>query len=312
MKLALGTVQFGLNYGISNSQGKVGKSQVKDILDKALSLGINTLDCAGAYGDSEQILGELINQSDFKLITKIPNISDNETSIVTYFQQSLDYLNCDKVQTLLFHAADNLITHPNKINLFQQLEQLKNNDLTTNIGVSVYSPEQLKAIHQQFPMDVAQVPINIFDQRFIPQNFLDYCAQEQIKLHARSIFLQGLLLLNENSLPKYFIPFRKKLNDFSSLAKNLACSKLTLALAILAQNSHNLKPSPHNLKHDLEYSFDVIEHIVVGVCNSLQLIEIVDAYEQAQTLAVNYEDLAALADSRLELINPSLWPDFHQ
>jgi len=306
MKLALGTVQFGLDYGISNTHGKVCKSQVKDILEKALSLGINTLDCAGAYGDSEQVLGELIDKSDFNIITKIPNLSKNETSITEYFQQSLQNLKRDKVQTLLFHSADNLITHPFKVMLFQQLNKLKNIGLVNEIGVSVYTPKQLKSIHQQFSIDVAQVPINIFDQRFIEPSFIDYCSKERIKLHARSLFLQGLLLLDENTVPEYFLPFKDKLNDFSRLAQHLSCNKLTLALAILAQNSHNLNP------HNLNDKFHVIEHIVVGVCNSIQLIEIVNAFEQAQKLAINTENLTKLADFRLELINPSLWPTSHE
>ncbi len=299
MKLALGTVQFGLDYGVSNSQGKVDKSQVKDILEKALALGINTLDCAGAYGDSEKTLGKLIANSDFKLITKIPNLSDTETSITKHFQQSLHNLKRISVQTLLFHHADNLIKHPYKIELFQQLEQLKTDRLINEIGVSIYTPEQLKNIGQQFKIDVAQVPINIFDQRFMSPNIINFCLEKNIKLHARSIFLQGLLLLDRNKTPEYFSPFKNKLNDFSCLAKKLACNKLTLALAILAQNSH-----------EHSYSSNVIEHIVVGVCNSNQLSEIVDAYEQAQKLMINYEDLTVLADPRLELINPSLWPAY--
>jgi len=305
MKLALGTVQFGLDYGISNSHGKVCKSQVNDILDKALSLGINTLDCAGAYGDSEQVLGKLINNVDFNIITKIPKLSDDETSILEYFQQSLQSLNRNKVQTLLFHSAENLINHPYKKTLFQQLIKLKQTGLVNEIGVSVYTPKQLQDIHQQFVIDVAQVPINIFDQRFIEPNFINFCVQKKIKLHARSLFLQGLLLfdgkVDENKLPEYFEPFKNKLNAFSDLAQHLACSKLTLALAIVAQNSHNI-----------QHGFHVIEHIVVGVCNSLQLIEIVDAYEQAQKLTINDENLTTLADSRLELINPSLWSTSHQ
>ena len=89
MKLALGTVQFGLNYGVSNLQGQVNKSQVQEILEQALSLGINTLDCAPVYGNSEQVIGQSIADSNFNIITKIPALSNEQDSLLEYFEQSL-------------------------------------------------------------------------------------------------------------------------------------------------------------------------------------------------------------------------------
>ena len=293
MKLALGTVQFGLNYGVSNQQGQVSKTQVQEILAQALSLGIKTLDCAAAYGESEHVLGEVIANSNFNIITKIPALPHEQASLFDYFEQSLQKLQQKSVHGLLLHQADNLITHPKKQQIFQQLQSLKQQGLAKLIGASLYSPEQLHYIALHYPIDIAQVPINIFDQRFLAKDIIELCRQKRIKLHARSLFLQGLIFLQEQELPQYFTPYKDKLNAFSQLAKHLACSKLTLALAIVAQESRNYN--------------DVIDKLVIGVCNSEQLDEIVQAYQQAITLAVSIEELTLLKDKRLELINPSLW-----
>lgn len=293
MRLALGTVQFGLNYGVSNQQGQVSKTQIEEILEQALSLGIDTLDCAAVYGESEQVLGKLTASSSFNIITKIPPLNHQQDSLLDYFEQSLKNLQQKQVHGLLMHQANDLITHPERDCFFQQLQRLKQQGKVKQIGVSVYSPEQLQQIAQHFPINLAQVPVNVFDQRFLTNETIDLCSQKNIKLHARSLFLQGLVFINEQDLPNYFAPYKAKIAEFSKLAKYLACSKLTLALAIVAQESLNLN--------------NVFEKLVIGICNCQQLNEVVQAYQQATTLAVTIEELAALEDKRLELINPSLW-----
>ena len=293
MKLAIGTVQFGLNYGVSNQQGQVSKAQVNEILLEAKSLGVNTLDCAAAYGESEQVLGELIAAADFKIITKIPALNSQQTSLIEHFGQSLENLQQKSVHGLLFHQADNLISHPRSDELFKQLLHLKQEKLANKIGASLYHPNQLHQIASRYPIDIVQVPINVFDQRFLAKQNIELCRQKNIKLHARSLFLQGLVFIKEQELPQYFAPYKDKLLAFELLAKHLACSKLALALAIAAKQSRRYQ--------------DVIEKMVIGVCNKEQLNEIVQSYQQATTLAVSIEELTLLKDERLELINPSLW-----
>lgn len=294
MKLALGTVQFGLNYGVSNHQGKVAKAQVKEILKQALSLGISTIDCAAAYGDSEQVLGELIPNSDFNIITKIAPLSAEKESLLADFEQSLQNLQQQQLYGLLLHNADDLITHPQRRLFFQQLQYLKKQKQTTLVGASLYNPTQLLNISQHFPIDFVQVPINIFDQRFLSRDIIELCKEKQIQLHARSLFLQGLIFCDEQDLPPFFTPFKSKLAEFTQLAKYLGCSKLTLALAIVAQESHEAN--------------HIIDKIIIGVCNCQQLNELAQAFQQAKTLTVNITELAKLADQRLNFINPSFWP----
>ena len=318
MKLALGTVQFGLDYGISNKQGQVDKNRVADILKLAISLGIDTLDCAGAYGNSEQVLGDLLEQlplsQQFTIVGKIPALSTEQSSIKAFFFHSLRNLHRDKIDSLLFHHADNLLNHPKKDQLFQQLQALKSQGKVNRIGVSVYSPEQLKTIALNYPIELAQVPMNIFDQRFISTEVFKLCQQKNIKLHVRSLFLQGLLFIEQDNLPTYFAPYKNKLNTFADLAQHLGCSKLTLALAIVAQELPVLNKESEIRSHDegnkLNYppkKNDIIEKIIVGVCSAKQLADIVDAYQQAKELPLTTQELLSLADDRIGFINPSKW-----
>lgn len=298
MKLALGTVQFGLDYGVSNQQGQVSKHHVEEILNTAKSLGIDTLDCAGAYGNSEQILGELKANEHFKLISKVPPLTAEDESIIPFVEKTLKHLQCHHIETLLFHQADNLLTHSHKLKLFSELSLLKKQNTVNNIGVSVYSPEQFIAISREYSIDTAQVPINLFDQRFLTNDIRDICKKEHITLHARSLFLQGLLLIDKADIPTYFSPYQDKLNAFSLLAKHLSCSKLTLALALLVSDQ---------LTNEKESYNTVIEKIIVGVCNTQQLTEIVSAYQSAKALNITRDELELLADKRLAFITPSLW-----
>ncbi|MFT6248958.1 MAG: aryl-alcohol dehydrogenase-like predicted oxidoreductase [Cognaticolwellia sp.] len=214
---------------------------------------------------------------------------------------SLKNLHRDKIETLLFHRAENLLNHPKKELLFEQLQGLKSQGKVNRIGVSVYSPEQLKKIALNYPIELAQVPMNVFDQRFISSDMIKLCQQKNIKFHVRSLFLQGLLFIEHDKLPIYFAPYQEKLKCFSTLAKHLNCSKLALALVIVAQNSLKTKVN------DTSEPNDIIEKVVVGVCSAKQLTEIVNAYQQAQNLPISMQELLSLADDRVGFINPAMW-----
>lgn len=296
MKLALGTVQFGLNYGVSNSQGQVEINEVNNILQLAHSLGIDTLDSASAYGDSEQVLGQLEISKRFKVITKIPKLSPEITSILPFIDNSLINLNRSSIDALFFHDADDLITHPNHKHFYQELISLKQQNIINKTGASLYHIEQWDKLKNTSPLDVLQVPVNCLDQRFIDHTRLSEFKKNKTALHCRSLFLQGLLLMNKEQWPCYFSSYKQHLLAFAELAKRYQCSMLSLALAIVVQKS---------LTNSLVS--EVIEKLVIGCCSTQQLQEIISAYEIAQTLSINPDELEALASNDLGLINPSLW-----
>lgn len=178
LKLALGTVQFGLDYGISNLQGKIPLAEVDDILSAAKRYGINTLDTAAAYGESEQVLGRLNASKDFSLVTKIPSLSKINITIPEVVKESLTRLKSKKLNALMFHDADDLLA-VNGADLYQQAILLKQQGLVDKLGVSVYHPKQLLNVMDKCDIDIVQFPVNCLDQRFIHANITNQLTKKK-------------------------------------------------------------------------------------------------------------------------------------
>ena len=314
MKLALGTVQFGLDYGISNQAGRPSFSEIKKILTTANAHDIDTLDTASAYGESEQVLGRALTdintEQHFHIVTKIPRLSNTKTSSTTaaipttpsttlkntsireYFDSSLKHLQVRKIDALMFHHADDLLTDKGA-SYFQQAIELKQQGLVNKIGVSVYQPHQLEAIMESFNIDIVQLPFNCLDQRFTQRNIQEQLAKQNVEVHVRSLFLQGLLLMPLVEVSPYFQPYLIQIQQFHTLCQQLNCQPLTLALAFIHTNTF-------------------INKAVIGCCSNEQLTQIIDHYQQAKALADSLsnetiEQLNLLACSDEGLINPSFW-----
>ncbi len=288
MKLALGTVQFGVDYGINSTVGKVQLSEAVKIIDYARNCNINLLDTAPTYGNSEQVLGD-INTKDFQIVTKTRHfnravIGDQEISLlVSDFKQSLQFLKRKSVYSVLVHNADDLLK-PGSDKLFRQLQAFKQEGKIIKIGVSIYNSDQLQKILDNFDIDLVQLPINIFDQQLLVGGWLEKLKNNDIEIHARSIFLQGLLLMKKDLVPLYFSPIVDDLNAFQGLAKELSLSKLELALGYVMGISE-------------------IDKIVVGVDSLRQLQDLT----KARHLQINPEEYRDICINNSAYTNPSLW-----
>jgi aryl-alcohol dehydrogenase-like predicted oxidoreductase len=207
-KIALGTVQFGIDYGVNSVEGQVQPSQVESILNYARLKGIDLLDTAPTYGNSEKILGR-VNISNLKVVTKTRHfdsleINNNDVKFLNNdFHHSLKDLKQDSVYGVLIHNADDLLK-PGAEKLFDQLQELKQAEKIMKIGVSVYDYSQLQSILDNFDMDLVQLPFNILDRRMIDSGMLATLRSKGTEVHARSVFLQGLLLMTEQSRPGKF------------------------------------------------------------------------------------------------------------
>jgi aryl-alcohol dehydrogenase-like predicted oxidoreductase len=207
-KIALGTVQFGIDYGISSTNGQVRPEEVRNILSYARSQNIDLLDTAPAYGSSEQVLGEA-NVQNFKIVTKTRHFDKAEIGIDEVilmkkdFYHSLEDLKQDSVYGVLVHNADDLLK-PGSQKLFDQLESLKQTEKIKKIGVSVYDNKQLQSILENFDIDIVQLPFNILDKRLIDSGMFGTLQNRGVEVHARSVFLQGLLLMSEQNRPSKF------------------------------------------------------------------------------------------------------------
>lgn len=195
MKIVLGTVQFGMDYGVSNTSGKVPITEIAKILDFCKSHKITTLDTAQGYGDSEKVLGNF-DLSGFRIITKLIGDAALETS--------LENLKVDSVYGLMFHRENECNDESWKL-----FESYKAQGLVKKIGVSVYSPVTLEKLVECYPIEIVQLPMNILDQRFVP--LLPTLKQKNIEIHIRSCFLQGLLLME--SVPDFFSSVKTVIDD---------------------------------------------------------------------------------------------------
>ena len=143
MKLALGGAQFGLAYGISNQSGQVSRQVARRIVGLARRAGVDTIDTAIAYGDSEACLGE-IGVDDFRVVTKLPpmpeDIADVAGWVRAQINESLERMGLMRVYALLLHRADQLLGNRGQA-LAEALQHAKQDGMVAKVGVSIYDPE---------------------------------------------------------------------------------------------------------------------------------------------------------------------------
>ena len=289
-KIALGTVQFGMRYGINSSGHQVSSDAVRDILKFASSNNINFLDTASSYGHSEKILGST-GVSNFNIITKTRHFEGNEindeqlSNLKSDFKKSLRHLDRDHVYALLIHNANDLLKRGSD-KLISSLQSIKNQHKVKKIGVSIYDLEQLNFILNNFEIDIIQLPFSIFDRRFFNNGVLKKLDKKGIEIHGRSIFLQGLLLMSRKTRPKIF-------NKWDNLWKKWECW--------LCDN--NLTPLDAAVRYAV--SITEIKKILVGVdsVNQLQQILITSKGVLPEIPNDMFTDDPAL-------LNPSMWELF--
>ena len=278
-KLALGTVQFGTNYGINNSVGIPNDKEITSILDYAYKNGINTLDTAIAYGKSEERLGKLM-KNNFQIISKfsgIYNFKDLENELL----KSLSNLRMDNIYGFIFHNAYDLIENPK---MWSYLERLKSLKKIKKIGFSIYNEKELNEIlNIGFIPDLVQLPYSILDRRF--EKSLIKLKQLGVEIHVRSVFLQGLYFREINSIPKklnYLKPFLEKLHEIckinnismSSLALNFIkqnknIDKLVIGLDSVSQLKENISAMRYNLDSDIIKSIHEINVLEKELLNPI-------------------------------------------
>jgi len=230
-KIALGTVQFGMDYGISNKRGKIPRDEVFEILKEAFESGIDTLDTAYLYCESETVIGDFIKKykKQFKVVTKSPDCKIEQ--IEDLFYLSLKKLNIGRVYGYLIHNFQHYKENPKIWNI---LEKLKAENKIQKIGLSLYYPSELEyLLNKKIKIDIIQVPYSIFDRRFEP--FFIELKNRNVEIHVRSVFLQGLVFKNPEELDGYFTKIKEKISSLNSLSMkyNIPIGALCLNFAIL-------------------------------------------------------------------------------
>jgi aryl-alcohol dehydrogenase-like predicted oxidoreductase len=271
-KLALGTVQFGMNYGINNNTGIPKDEDVSNILDFAYKSDINTLDTAIAYGNSQERLGKL-SRNNFQIISKFSGIY-NFRDLKNELTKSLSHLRIKKLYGFMFHNANDLIENPNMWNF---LEKLKSSNKIQKIGFSIYNDIELsKILNFGFVPDIVQLPYSILDRRF--ENSLIKLKQLGVEIHVRSVFLQGLYFREINSIPKKLNCLKPVLEKLHQICKTNNISMSSLALNFVKQNKNIDKivigaESKVQLEDNITVMNKDIDDNILELINKLDVVE---------------------------------------
>jgi aryl-alcohol dehydrogenase-like predicted oxidoreductase len=282
--LALGTVQFGLRYGVSNQTGRVPQSEVARILAEAVQAGIEILDTAVAYGESEATLGQ-VGIAGWRVITKLPPLPSDVDDVNSWVQQQLEAslrrLGVSQVEAVLLHRSSDLLGERGPSYL-QALSKLKP-EKARHLGVSIYDPAELDALWPRWVPDMVQAPCNALDRRLLHSGWLERLERRGVRVHVRSAFLQGLLLMSSISRPAFFASWMPLLDRWLSWCREAGVAPLEGALGFV-------RGQPG------------IECVVVGVDSAAHLREIVAASQRRIP-----QPPLDLWSNDLSLIDPSRW-----
>lgn len=273
-RLGLGTVQFGQAYGVSNRRGQVTPDDARAILARAAQGGVTLLDTAANYGEAEDVLAAL-DTTPFRIVTKTIHARHGVDAVVARARQSARVLKAD---TLLVHAAADL----QEAALWPALQALKAEGVFRRIGISTYVADDPAALADRFRPDVMQLPFSLLDQRLLQDGTLARLRDRGVEVHARSIFLQGLLFLE--ALPPKLQQAAPRLAAIKAQIAQAGSTPLAAALGFVLSRPE-------------------IAIALVGVTSPDELDEILAA-ANAPLPALDWDALA-LDDETV--LTPSLW-----
>jgi len=255
-KLSLGTVQFGLSYGIANQEGQPSQEDVNRIIEYVYKEGINCFDTAQAYGNSEEVLGKALlgKKDDVYVISKlkselfIEKLSDN-------IERSLKHLAIDKLYALLLHDSTLLYEWKDKYSTV--VKDLKLQNKIVHFGVSIYTDEDFCLALENDAIEFIQIPFSLFDQRAIHKRWLEKAQAKNKLIFIRSIFLQGLFFMDVDALPQNLLMARTYIEKLQEYCDKLSISRTQLALsfvdtlakdALLLFGCDNLQQAKENIE----------------------------------------------------------------
>ena len=282
-RIVLGGAQLGLPYGILNGGETLSREEVARILDTAVDHGIDSIDTAIAYGQSESIIGET-SQNRFKIISKLPplpvGISDVSEWVHSQVQGSLSRLKCTSLEALLLHRPQDL-TGAQGVELYAAIGSLMAEKMIHRFGVSIYSPDDLEGIIDTFDIQVVQAPLNVFDRRIL--GVTDQLSALNIEVHVRSVFLQGVLIANPKNRPQRFEPWSEHFAMFDEWVRFSGVSAMACCMGFALQ-----QPG--------------IAKLVIGTTSAKSLDEIMNSIPNSVL-----EVPAHLQSSVEQLIDPRVW-----
>lgn len=281
MKIGLGTVQWGLDYGIANTHGIPSDEALKSIFALANNNSIDLFDTAVQYGEAEKRVGQFSNP-EHRIVTKIGNFSP-KNSLKMQLENSFKHLQRQNIYGCLFHDVDELI---NNNELWGELLEYKTAGQIRKIGYSLYEPQEiLDLLEAGLYPDIVQLPYSILDRKFEP--YFDLLKNKGVEIHVRSVFLQGLYFKNPEQLSNKLSILKPVLRELQNISKQNKLDMSQLCLDFIRQNSK-------------------IDYAIIGVESETQLKEV----SQGKNCKLNWDSILEILDSydiKKELLNPSCW-----
>jgi len=283
-KIALGTVQFGLDYGINNTRGRIPKDEAFLILSKASEAGISVLDTAAAYGQSEEVIGEYIAGGNrcFDVISKSSKCTPGQLAEST--KRSMNRLHLSRLYGCLLHSFNDFKESPG---LWDELLAIKQLNLVGKVGFSLYHIEEIEfLLNHVAGIDLVQVPYSVLDQRFSP--YFSTLKEKGIEVHVRSVFLQGLLFKESDKLQGHFLKAKDALSKLHAIARKtgIPCSALCVNFAALNK---------------------YVDKVVIGVDSLANMDDLLHVPRYGGAVQGVYHQLECLRLDDLDIILPTRW-----
>jgi aryl-alcohol dehydrogenase-like predicted oxidoreductase len=283
MKLVLGSAQIGMNYGLFNNK-KINSKEFRRVQKLVINSKIKFIDTATSYGDSEKIIGNS-KLNKLNIITKIKLCKKNNINIEDWVVKKIirttNLLKINRIYGLLVHDFNDLLGKKGKKYL-HALQELKRRKVISKIGVSIYDPDEIGKIWKIWKPDIVQFPLNVFDNRILYSGWIDILKKFQIKMYARSVFLQGLLINNSDS-SEFNKSYKFYFNRFEDWCSVNNISKVQACLHFVKQ-------------------YKKIDYLVVGFNNYNHLKEIIDVFKKKQIIIPN-----KFSTNNINLIDPRRW-----
>ena len=254
-KLILGTAQFGLNYGINNFNGRPNNLEIFKILNYAYNNEIRTLDTAEDYGIAHEVISQYLKKfpkNKFDIITKVNPQNVKKSFLLSKVMKICKFFNSKNLAGFMFHNLQKLKENES---LYGEILKIKKNGFVKEIGISVYENFEIEDVVNNYSdFDFIQIPFNLLDNENLRKKYIDIAKNKNIKIHARSIFLQGLFFKKPSLLNKKFVNIIPELEYLNKISKK-----------------NSIKINEMALKYVVEKKY--IDKVLIGVDNINQIIE---------------------------------------
>lgn len=295
MKLCLGTVQFGMDYGIQGGR-RPSASESAAIIGEAVSGGVDAIDTAAAYGEAESVVGRFLAlhpglRDGLFIVSKFGTDvfdgvarADFGGRLAEAVRSSLAKLAIDQLDAYLCHVA----TAVRDEAVIEAMMAVRSEGLARKVGFSVYETDEALAAIDSGAVDFLQIPYSVLDQRMARAGVFKKAAARGVEVHVRSAFVQGLVLMDADAVPDWLAGARRLVRDLEGLCSDAGITRRRLALAFVKRRNE-------------------ISHLVFGVDNAWQLREILDDFSEPVPDAVLCEAERMFADVDPGLVMPNKW-----